>query len=188
MNLLAHALLSGEEPGMVVGGVLADWIKGPADLLPARLERGVRRHRRVDAFTDAHPVTAASRGRLRDRWGRYSGILVDLAYDVCLVGCWERFAGRPLDRFVAGVYGMVEGFLPGLPPPADRVARHMIDEDWLQSYARWDGVETALGRVSRRLRRPVPLADAVHDLRRIETELRGDFLAFYPDLVRHVAD
>ena len=37
MNLLAHALLSGDEPGMIVGGVLADWIKGPVDKLPGGL-------------------------------------------------------------------------------------------------------------------------------------------------------
>ena len=28
MNFLAHALLAGESPALVVGGVVGDWIKG----------------------------------------------------------------------------------------------------------------------------------------------------------------
>ena len=39
MNFLAHALLAGESPALVVGGVVGDWIKGPLPAgLPVRLE------------------------------------------------------------------------------------------------------------------------------------------------------
>lgn len=182
MNLLAHALLSGDEPGMIVGGVLADWIKGPVDRLPGGLVEGIRRHRRIDAFTDAHPMTAVSRGRLRERWGRYSGILVDLAYDVCLAATWDRFGRGRMGDFIQATYLVLERSMSGLPRPADVVARHMIAEDWLTSYGGWEGVATALGRITRRLRRPVNLVGAADDLRRLEPELSGDFVRFYPDL------
>ena len=50
MNLLAHAVLAGSDPGLVVGGVLGDWIKGPLDGgLSDDLSAGVRLHRRIDA-------------------------------------------------------------------------------------------------------------------------------------------
>jgi acyl carrier protein phosphodiesterase len=180
VNLLAHALLSGDEPGMIAGGVLADWIKGTE--LPPGLANGVRRHRQIDTFTDAHPVTAVSRGRLRERWGRYSGILVDLAYDVCLGSTWERFGRGSVREFAQDTYAVVKKSLPELPMPAREVASYMIREDWLTSYAGWDGIARALGRITRRLRRPVRLIDAMPDLRRLEGELRGDFVRFYPDL------
>jgi acyl carrier protein phosphodiesterase len=182
MNLLAHALLSGDEPGMIVGGVLADWIKGPVDRLPGGLVDGIRLHRRIDAFTDAHPQTAVSRGRLRERWGRYSGILVDLAYDVCLARTWDRFGRGRMGDFIQSTYSVLRGSMSGLPSPASDVARHMISQDWLTAYGRWDGVSTALGRITRRLRRPVDLTGAVEDLERLEPELIGDFVGFYPDL------
>jgi acyl carrier protein phosphodiesterase len=182
VNLLAHALLSGDDPGMIVGGVLADWIKGPVDRLPGGLIDGIRRHRQVDTFTDGHPTTAVSRARLRDRWGRYSGILVDLAYDVCLAATWDRFGRGRMGDFIQGTYAVLERSISGLPRPACDVARYMIAEDWLTSYGGWDGVATALGRITRRLRRPVNLTGAVEDLKRLESELTEDFVRFYPDL------
>lgn len=182
MNLLAHALLSGGEPAMIAGGVLADWIKGPVETLPEGLADGVRRHRQIDTFTDAHSVTAVSRGRLRERWGRYSGILVDFAYDVCLAATWDRFGRGSMIGFVRDTYAAVTRSLPELPSTARDVARIMIAEDWLTSYGRWDGVATALGRITRRLRRPVRLVDATEDLRGLEADLQADFVRFYPDL------
>lgn len=182
MNLLAHALLSGDEPGMIVGGLLADWIKGPVDKVPPSLVDGIRRHRQVDTFTDGHPVTAVSRERLRGRWGRYSGILVDLAYDVCLASTWDRFGRGCMSDFIGDTYAVLERSLPDLPRPAVDVARAMIAEDWLTSYGLWEGVATALGRITRRLRRPVRLVDAMPDLMRLERELNEDFVRFYPDL------
>lgn len=188
MNLLAHALLSGSNPGIVVGGVLGDWIKGPVDPgLPPAVAEGVRRHRRVDVFTDAHPAAAGSRRRLQARWGRYSGILVDVAYDFCLVARWNRFGPGSLDAFVSEVHGMLHEFRPSLPAGASELARRMAVEGWMLAGRSWEGVGRALDRVSRRLRRPVPLGEAAADLRRLEAELDSDFLSLFPDVVAHVA-
>jgi acyl carrier protein phosphodiesterase len=182
MNLLAHALLSGERPADVVGGVLADWIKGPIeDACPPEWAAGVRRHRRVDAFVDAHPAAAASRARLRPNWGRYSGILVDLAYDVCLAAAWERFGPGSLDDYLAGVHASLLDAAPRLPPGVAALARRMVAEDWIGSCRSWDRVGLTLDRVSRRLRRPVPLGDAVTDLARLEPDLAADFAALFPE-------
>ena len=188
MNLLAHALLSGDSPGRVVGGVVADVIRGPVpEELPADVAEGVRLHRRIDIFTDAHPVTARSRGRLRSKWGRYSGILVDLVYDYCLVRLWPRFAPGGLPEFVRGVYGALADRAPVLPDLTVRYSRVMAREDWLTSYGRWDGQRVALERISTRLRRRVELAAAVADLQALEAELLGDFEEFFPDVAAHAA-
>ena len=188
MNLLAHALLSGSAPGVVVGGVLADWIKGPiGEGLEPDLAEGVRRHRRVDVFTDAHPVAAISRRRLQERWGRYSGILVDMAYDFALARTWERFGHGAVEDFVRDVHVMVEDFSPRLPDLASQVARRMIADQWMLAGRSWERIGLALDRVSRRLRRPVPLGQAAEDLRRLEPELLSDFLDVFPDVLRHVS-
>jgi acyl carrier protein phosphodiesterase len=187
MNLLAHALLSGERPGVIVGGVVADWIKGPIDgALEADLAEGVRRHRRVDLFADAHPASGASRGRLRERWGRYSGILVDMAYDFCLAAHWERFGPGSVEEYVRSVHRIVIDFIPRLPETAAFVARRMIADEWMLAGRSWERIGLTLERVSRRLRRPVALGKATDDLRRLEADLASDFLELFPDVVRHV--
>jgi acyl carrier protein phosphodiesterase len=186
MNLLAHAALAGDDPGGVVGGLVADLVKGPVpDAFSRAIGDGIRLHRRIDVFTDAHPVTARSRARLRAGWGRYSGILTDVAYDYCLAHQWSRHRDDTLEEFVGRVYRMVEASLPELPSPLQGYARRMIEEDWLTSYGRWDGVERALRRISARLRRPVDLAAAVGDLQRAEADLMGDFETFFPEVARH---
>jgi acyl carrier protein phosphodiesterase len=44
MNFLAHALLAGDDPALIVGGVVGDWIKGPLPgALPPDLARDVLR-------------------------------------------------------------------------------------------------------------------------------------------------
>lgn len=186
MNLLAHAALSGDDDGRIVGGLVADLIKGPvSDDLPGTIADGIRLHRRVDVFTDAHPVTARSRDRLRPRWGRYSGIVVDLAYDYCLSRTWDRHREGTLPGFVGRVYRALEASAPSLPGRIGGYARVMIREDWLTSYGTWEGMELALRRISSRLKRPVGLAEAVVDVRRAEAELTADFAEFFPELARH---
>ena len=185
MNLLAHAVLSGERPGVIVGGVMGDWIKGPVGPeLPAEIAEGVRRHRRVDVFTDAHPVTARSRGRLQPRWGRYAGILVDLAYDFCLAAQWRELVDEPLESFVRRVHGMLTEAVDVLPSPAALIVGHLVAGEWLLAGRSWEGVGTALTRVARRLRHPMPLGEGVDDLRRLESELAEDFREFFPELRR----
>ena len=82
-------------------------------------------------------MTAVSRDRLRPRWGLYSGILVDLAYDVCLAASWDRFGRGPMAEFIRETYGVLERSISDLPKPACDVARTMIAEDWLTPTVDW---------------------------------------------------
>ena len=82
MNFLAHALLAGESPALVVGGVVGDWIKGPLPAgLPEDLARGVALHRAIDSFAETHPAFCASRARMSPARRRYAGVLVDICWD-----------------------------------------------------------------------------------------------------------
>ena len=65
MNFLAHAWLArGGSDDFLWGNLIADGVKG-SDLSswPAEVASGIRHHRRVDAFVDAHPVVVAIRRR-----------------------------------------------------------------------------------------------------------------------------
>jgi acyl carrier protein phosphodiesterase len=82
MNFLAHALLAGDSPALVVGGVVGDWIKGPLPgALPDDLARGVALHRAIDTFAETHPAFCLSRARMSPARRRYAGVLVDIFWD-----------------------------------------------------------------------------------------------------------
>ena len=192
MNFLAHLYLADDTPASMIGNLLPDLVRGrPDPALPAEVLRGVRRHRRVDAFTDTHPVFARSRARLRDRHGLFSGILVDVFYDHFLAVNWSRWHEQPLVDFIERAHGALTGHPHLMPPSMRPITRRMAEQDWLGSYASFEGLARTLGQMSRRfearLERPVRLAPAVDDLRRHYEGLTNDFDEFFPQLIGHVS-
>lgn len=182
MNFLAHALLAGDYPALVVGGVVGDWIKGPLPgSLPDDLSRGVALHRSIDSFAEAHPAFRASRNRIPPERRRYAGILVDVFYDHLLARDWREHHDQPLADYCQGVYRLIAGRLPHLPEHAHLALNLMASEDWLGSYAEMAGISDVLARMSRRARRPNPLAGG-------EQELIADLDGFAQDFVAWLQD
>ena len=56
MNYLAHSYLSFSHE-QLVGNMIADFIKNrEREFLPSEIQKGIKLHRAIDTFTDAHPV------------------------------------------------------------------------------------------------------------------------------------
>lgn len=191
LNYLAHLYLADDDTGSRVGNLLPDLHRGrlPEGLSPAVLA-GVDRHRRVDAFTDHHPVFERSRARLRHRHGRYSGVLVDVLYDHALAVQWSDYHAQPLPTFIAESYQRMNSYDGLVPPRVRAIIRMMSAEDWLGNYVSIEGIERTLQRMSARLRerfnREVDLASATQDLRKYYESFLADFNEFFPQLLLHV--
>ncbi len=182
MNFLAHALLAGDDPALVVGGVVGDWIKGPLPAgLPADLARGVALHRAIDSHAESHPAFCRSRARVSAARRRYAGVLVDIFYDHLLARDWSLHHPGSLEVFCDGVYSHIEERMTEIPADAGRVMRLMACEDWLGSYARLEGISDVLARMSRRVRQPNPLLHG-------EQELAADVAGFDDDFRVWLAD
>ena len=189
MNFLAHALLAGDAPALVVGGVVGDWIKGPLPAgLPQDLARGVALHRAIDVFAETHPAFCASRSRMSPARRRYAGVLVDIFYDHLLARDWARYHANELGGYCARVYRQIAERRHHLPDSAHLALDLMATEDWLQSYARLEGIADVLARMARRARKPNPLAGGEADLAAAAEGFEGDFRAWLPDAQRFVAD
>ena len=185
MNYLAHLHLAAHTRSSLTGNLLGDFVKGP---LPTGLEppfdEGIWLHRKIDAFTDAHPEHRAAVASFEAPWRRFGGILVDMLYDHWLSRHWQQFSPQPLPCFLQQSYGQLladHHCLPeGLPVPL----RRMAEQDWIASYRHREGLSQALNGIGRRLRRPLLLGEALHTLdegRWHECE-RG-FMRFYPALI-----
>ncbi len=189
MNYLAHAYLSDGTPESLVGNLMADFLKGRIpDDLPVGVRCGVLLHRRVDAFTDAHPVTARTRARLRPRWGKLSGVLADMFYDHLLAADWERYSpDQSLRVFADGVYDSLATQTVVMPDRMRIVMGKIAERDGFVYYSEIDGLREALARMSRRLKRArVALDEAADDLVREYDAFADDFHAFFPDLISSV--
>lgn len=190
MNLLAHALLSPDEPAVMVGNLVADWVKGRArQVLPEGVRRGMALHQRIDAFTDAHPVVERCAGFLEGRWGRYSPVLVDILFDHVLATEWERWSGRARAELIAAAYAALRGHLHLLPERAQYAVHALLADDWLTAYGSLDGIALALSRLSVRLNmrgHDIELAPAVGDFVAQRAAFHAAFGEFFPQLCRHV--
>ncbi len=189
MNFLAHALLAQPTPESRLGNVLADCLRQP-DLtnLPAAVVAGVKQHRAVDAFTDRHPLVHRAISRLSERWGWFTGIILDVYFDHLLAISWERHCPVPLGQFVFEVGTDLRATADCLPDGAAMTARWLAGSGVMATYAEVDGIQAALARVTLILRRripqrPVDLTDAMPDLRAHHAALVEDFAEFFPQLV-----
>lgn len=187
MNWLAHLLLSEPTAEFRLGNLLPDLLSTrELEDFPDEFRRGIECHRRIDAFTDRHPLFGASRDRLRPSFGRLAAVAVDVFYDHLLAAEWEQYARVPLRRFADEVYAEVGAALPRIPPHARIRLERMCEHDWIVSYRRISGVQFALQRIGERLRKPLDLGGAVHALAEEFGALQGDFRAFFPQLRAHV--
>jgi acyl carrier protein phosphodiesterase len=180
--------LGGDEPHQLLGSLYGDFVKGPLKgCRPLSIEQGIRLHRAIDAFTDAHPVVLAGKARFPLARRRFAGILLDVFFDHCLARDWEQHSREPLDLFTARVYRVLAEE-PDLPPRLADIAPHMARHDWLGSYRIFGVLSRVIDGMGRRLSRPQWLHGAFAELEQLYEPLSEDFAAFYPDLVRYVQE
>ena len=117
MNYLAHLLLAEPTDDSRLGGLIGDFMRGHelVEFAPG-VQDGILRHRRIDRVTDAHPVFRRSRQRLGSTLRRYSGVVIDVAYDHFLAVSWDRWHGDALGDFARACYRLLERRRAELPP------------------------------------------------------------------------
>jgi len=191
MNWLAHVFLSEPDVQFQLGNLLADVVRGPQrDAMSANFVRGASCHKAIDAFTDAHPIVKRSRARVSSERRRFSGVLVDVFYDYFLARNFERYSSVALDAYTSAFYAGVRAHPTPLPADAQTLLERIIRHDLLASYARVEGVERALNRISiyltSRWHKQFALERGVADLLAHEAALAADFHEFFPALQAHV--
>ena len=182
MNYLAHLALADGSPDSIVGNFLGDFVKGrPEGRYAPAVVRGIRLHRSVDSFTDHHPVVRRAIARLPAGRRRFAGIAVDMAFDHFLAARWQREAATAFRDRRQHAYAVLAARKPVLPGRLQRMLPSLIHDDWLGSYAEFDGIAFALARMGKRLARANPLAALADDIAAEYDALRADFETFWPD-------
>lgn len=189
MNFLGHLYLAGQDPLAVVGNFMADAVKG-RDLsrFPDAVQQGIRLHRAIDTFTDAHPAQRVGRDRLRPHAGRYSGVVMDLFFDHLLAVDWDRWHPEPLPDFAQRMYALLQEHAHLMPDRTQDMLPYMVRYDWLTSYATTEGLARALHGLSHR----VPEGEVMRGAERVLLDhfddYRNEFGIFLPELTVHLSE
>lgn len=183
MNFLAHFHLAWPDEGLVAGGLEGDYCKGVLrGQLPESLERGVKLHRAIDAYTDAHPLIVQLRRELPHHLRRYAGILIDLSFDHYLSVHWSRFSELPLAAFNCQVMQILRAHESSMSDGARTMVTRFEEHDILNLYQQWDTVPAAAARIGQRFTRHNPFLQLESDLTPARPALERTFLDFYPQL------
>jgi acyl carrier protein phosphodiesterase len=184
MNYLAHIYLARQSGDAMVGALLGDFVKANrADAYAGEIRREIYLHRKIDTFTDSHPVITDAKRLFPEGRRRFAGILLDVFYDHVLAGSWTNYCDIPLEDFVGNFYEELLSRNDVLPDELKFVAGRMTEQDWLGSYKEFPAIETAIHRMSQRLSRNNHLLrEGLHDLKEHYALLSSGFHAMFPDL------
>lgn len=189
MNFLAHLYLSGDSEKVRVGNFIGDYVKGRRyERYHPDIRRGIILHRRIDYFTDKHPLVLDSSKRLKEGYGRYSGVVVDLIFDHFLAKLWQTYHALPIRDFVTGSHeSLVRNYLT-LPKRVKLFLPFLIQSRRLESYASVEGLQTTLDIMAKRTSLPDNSAYAIESLERNYSDFEDEFKFFMRDILRYVRD
>lgn len=184
MNYLAHIYLSGDNDLVTIGNFIADGIKGKSyKKYPRDFQIGILLHRHIDTFTDAHEVVRQSTKRLHEKYGHYSGIIVDILYDHFLAKNWDNYSTKSLKSYVGNFYDSLETHYEILPLRIQKMMPYMITDNWLESYASIEGISRVLDGMNRRTKNRSGMDAAVNELEIFYLEFETEFSLFFKELI-----
>lgn len=188
MNFLAHLYLSGNSEGLLIGNFIADAVKGKAhEKFPPDIQKGIILHRRIDIYTDSHPIVLQSCKRLWDKYRHYSPVIIDIFYDHFLAANWSNYSTVSLEKFVADAYRLMEANRELLPEKIQFMLSFMTKQNWLVNYAQVEGIRKTLTGMSRRTPFESGMETAVESLVEHYPLFKNEFELFFEELKKHVA-
>jgi acyl carrier protein phosphodiesterase len=186
MNFLAHIYLSGDNDLLKIGNFMADGIRGNDYLnFPEEIKKGILLHRHIDTFTDAHPIYRKSKHRLHEKYGHYSGVIMDILYDHFLAKNWANYSDEKLEHFAEKFYQSLQKNHSLLTEKTKGMLPYMIARNWLVSYATIAGIEMILFQMDYRTKHRAHMQEAVKELQDFYLDFETEFTTFFEELRHH---
>jgi acyl carrier protein phosphodiesterase len=183
LNYLAHSYLSYQKTDLIIGNFIADSIQGNRfEGLTDGIIEGIRLHRKIDSFTDAHPIYLTSKHRFSKDFDKYSGVLMDIIYDHYLAKNFNNYSNVTLQDHANSIYDLLKNNHIYLPEPAKRFYGYMTERNILYHYSSLQGIETVLTHLSSRIRNRFELQLAIPILEKNYSEIEEEFFIFFDDL------
>ena len=183
MNYLAHAYFSFNDPGILVGNMISDFVKGKKkEDYPDLIKKGIMLHRAIDNFTDLHETTTFAKQFFRPHYRLYSGAFVDVVYDHFLANDSNEFNNNQLMEFSQQTYAVLDQYNAYLPEGFSNTLPYMKKQNWLYNYQyRW-GIQNSFGGLVYRATYLTESKKAFEVFENHYNELRECYDAFFPDV------
>ena len=188
MNYLAHSYLSFGIENILVGNFIADHIRLPQfEKLDPEVKKGVILHRKIDGFTDSHPLFIQSKRYFceDEELDRYSGVLVDIYYDHIFAENFKKYSKVPLNEFTKNVYQTMDNNLQHLPESAQMFLTYAKKHNTFFEYSKIEGIELVLKHLSFRINHGVDLSTSVKCFLENKKKIEVEFFEFMEELTEY---
>ena len=183
MNYLAHAYLSFNRPGILVGNMISDFVKGRKKYeYPEVIQQGIALHREIDAFTDNHFATKEAKNIFRPAYRLYAGSFIDVIYDHFLALDKNEFTDDSLKAFTINTYNLLDKYTDHFPEKFRAMYPYMKAHNWLYHYRYREGIQKSLGGVVRRSKYLTESDTAYLLFNEHYDELNRFYQLFFPEL------
>ncbi len=152
MNYLAHAYLSFNNPEILVGNMISDYVKGKKQYdYPIEIQKGIRLHRAIDQFTDEHEATKTLKTFFKPQYRLYAGAFADVVYDHFLATDKKEFSTpEALHHFTSITYQQLEPHFSLFPAYFQKQFPYMKSQNWLFNYSFKWGIQKSFGGLVKR--------------------------------------
>lgn len=188
MNFLAHSYLSFSEE-QLVGNMIADFVKNrDVARLPESIQEGIKLHRAIDTFTDAHLLIHEAKAPFRPLVRLYSGAFVDVAFDYFLANDTTENSQREWQEHSQRVYAVLRRYEEFLPEVFKKVLDKMQQDDWLYNYRNEWGIEYSFRNVVNKAQFLDKTTNVFPAFLANKDFLREKYEIFFPEIKSFVQD
>lgn len=151
MNYLAHAYFSFNEPSILLGNMISDFVKGKKQYdYPPAVQKGIRLHRAIDAYTDGHAITKEIKAVFSPAVRLYAGAFTDVVYDHFLALHPQELMEQEWMNFSTNTYSLLSIHSAFFPEKFAILFPYMQQQNWLFNYRYAWGIENSFGGLQRR--------------------------------------
>lgn len=190
MNYLAHAFLSFNDPQVLTGNMISDYVKGKTQYdYPGTIQAGIKLHRAIDLFTDQHSSSRIISEVFRPVYRLYSSAFTDIVYDYFLANDPSLFPEPgSLDSFAQETYAALRSNSDFFPQKFSALFPYMHTQNWLYNYQFEWGIQRSFEGLGRRAAY-LPETAIAFDLFLAHKELlQEQYELFFPSVKKIAAD
>ena len=190
MNYLAHAVLSFDDPQVLTGNMISDFVKGKSQFeYPPVVQVGIKLHRAIDHFTDHHPASRVIGNLFRPYYRLYSAAFTDIVYDHFLANDPLLFPGPSfLEEFTRHAYSALGDHRAFFPQKFAGMFPYMCAQNWLYNYQFDWGIQRSFQGLGRRAAYLPETAIAFDIFLNNKTIILEQYDLFFPSVKKMAAD
>ena len=189
MNYLAHAYLSFNNPPVLLGNMISDFVKGKKQFdYPATIQTGIQLHRAIDTFTDTHAATQQLKEFFKPQYRLYAGAFADIVYDYFLANDHNEFVNEEaLKLFTENAYTSLDADREWFGEKFGQMYPYLKTQNWLYNYRLDWGIQKSFEGMRRRAAYLPETAIAFSIFCNQKKEMQQQYDTFFPDVKNFAA-